>query len=158
MGRSDLLLGLRDRRIGKMQERRLDQRQHDEHVHRDVTRQPGGADLFGEPHPPKNLHAARIHALHLGQELRCLLLFDQRAANAAQAEVDREREPDRAGTDDKDLGIHSLFYSTLSVVVPAKAGRPITTEPRSMSHPPSLIARQGVWVPAFAGTTPNVYR
>jgi len=104
--RSDLLLGLRDRRIGKLEERRLNQRQHDEHIHRDVAREPGGADLFGEPHAPENLHAARIHALHLGEELRRLFLLDEHATHTAQAEIDREREPNRAGTNDEDLGIH----------------------------------------------------
>ena len=41
-----------------------------------------------------------------GQQLRRALLLDQRAAHAAPAEVDGERQPDRAGADDENLGVH----------------------------------------------------
>ena len=67
-------------------------------------RQPGGADFLGEPHAPVDFHGARVAALHLRQELRRVLLLDQHAAHAAPAEIDGERQPDRAGADDENLG------------------------------------------------------
>ena len=90
-----------------MQERRLDQREHDEHVHRAARRQAGRAHFLRDSHAPVDLHAAGIAALHLGEELRRLLLLDDGASNAAQAEIDGERQAGRAGTDDENLGVHS---------------------------------------------------
>ena len=86
-----------------MQQRRIDQRRDDEHVHRAIGRKAGSADPVGDPHPPIDLHGARVATLHLRQELRSILLLDQRAADAALSERDRERQPDRPGSDDENL-------------------------------------------------------
>ena len=64
-------------------------------------RQAGGADAVGKPHAAEDFHGAGVAPLHLGQELRCLLLLDQRAAHAAHAEIDGERQPHRTGADDQ---------------------------------------------------------
>src|SRR6266850_718880 len=106
------------RRVGKMQERRLNQREDDEHVHRDVLAQAGGADLVRDSHAPEDFHGARIASLHLRQELRRFLLLDQRAAHAAPAEIDGERKADRTAADDEYLLVHRP-YSAL----PATRGR-----------------------------------
>ena len=100
---ADLCLRLRHRRIRQVQKRRLDQRRDDEHVHRRIAREAGVADFFRQPEPAINLHGAGVAALHLGQELRRVLLLDQDAAHATPAEVDRERQADRAGADNDDL-------------------------------------------------------
>ena len=101
----DLLLGLGNRWIGQAQERRFDQRGDDEHIHRAVRREAGGADALGKAHPAEHFHGAGIAALHLGQELRRLLLLDQHARDAAHAEINRERQPDGTGADNEDLGV-----------------------------------------------------
>ena len=92
-----------------MQQRRLVQRAHDVHVHRHVRRQAGGAHFRREAHAAEDLHGARVAALHLRQELRLGLALDERAAHAALAEVDGEREPDRPGADDQNFGIDRLI-------------------------------------------------
>jgi hypothetical protein len=102
----DLLLRLRDRGIGQMEQRRLGQRGDDEHIHRHVRRQAGGAEPLGQPHAAEDFHGARVAALHLGQPLRRVLALDQQAADAAPAEVDGERQPHRPGADDKNLSVH----------------------------------------------------
>src|SRR5437870_1177377 len=76
-------------------------------VHRRVAVQPGGADLPCETHAPEDFHRAGVPALHLGKELRRFLALDQRAAHALLAEIDGERQSDRPGADDQDLGIRS---------------------------------------------------
>src|SRR3989441_8964497 len=97
-----------------MQERGLGQRQDDEHVHRDVVAQAGGADLVDDSHAPEDFHGARIAPFHLRQELRRFLLLDQRAAHPAHAEIDGERKTDRAAADDERLRVHRA-YSALSI-------------------------------------------
>ena len=57
------------------------------------------------PHAPVDLHGAGVAPLHLRQKLRRVLLLDQRAAHAAAAKIDGEREPDRAGADNDDLRV-----------------------------------------------------
>ena len=63
-----------------------------------------GTNFFREAQPPKDLHGAGVAALHLGQELRRFLLFDQNTANAAPAEIERQGQADRTGADDENLG------------------------------------------------------
>ncbi len=88
-----------------MQQRRLQDRGDDEHVHRAFRRQAGGADAVGEPHAAEDFHGPGVAALHLGQELRRLLLLDERAAHAAHAEIDGEGEPHRPRADDQNVRI-----------------------------------------------------
>src|SRR3989442_10378888 len=102
------------RRVGQVQEWGLGQRQDDEHVHRNVVAQAGGADLVDDSHAPEDFHGARIASLHLRQELRRFLLLDQRAAHAAPAEIDGERKTDRTAADDERLRVHRA-YSALSI-------------------------------------------
>src|SRR5207249_3111061 len=94
------------RRVGQVQEWGLGQRQDDEHVHRNVVAQAGGADLVDDSHAPEDFHGARIASLHLRQELRRFVLLDQRAAHAAPAEIDGERKTDRTAADDERLRVH----------------------------------------------------
>jgi hypothetical protein len=89
-------------------ERRLDEREHDEHVHGNVGREAGGAHFLGEPHAPVDLHGARVAALHLGKELRRLLLLDERDADAFLSERHRQREPGRARPDHENLRVAHL--------------------------------------------------
>ena len=97
-----------------MQQRRLDQiGEHDEHVHRHVGRQADGADAVGQPHAPIDFHGARVGALHLRQEQRRFLLLDERAAHAAHAEIDGEREPGRTGAGNDDLCVHGPFLNPI---------------------------------------------
>src|SRR5436190_8169681 len=103
----DLALGFGHRRIRQAQQRRLVHRQDHVDIHRRVAVQPGRADLAGETHAPEDFHRAGVAALHLGEELRRFLALDQRAAHAFLAEVDGERQSDRPGADDQDLGIRS---------------------------------------------------
>ena len=102
----DLALRRRDRRVGQVQQRRLQDRGDDEDVHRALRRQAGGADAVGEPHAAVDFHGAGVAPLHLGQELRGLLLLDQGAAYAAQAEIDGEGQAHRTGADDQNVRIH----------------------------------------------------
>ncbi len=88
-----------------MEQRRFQDRGDDEHVHRAFRRQAGGADAVGKSHAAEDFHGPRVAALHLGQELRRLLLLDERAAHAAHAEIDGEGEPDRPGADDQNVRI-----------------------------------------------------
>ena len=71
------------------------------------ARQSGGADFFRQPHAPVDFHGARVAPFHLRQELRRFLLLDQRAGNAAQAEIDGQGQSGRAGADDEDGSIHN---------------------------------------------------
>jgi hypothetical protein len=102
-----------------MQERRLDERGDDEYVHRALCRQAGRADALGKAHAAEHFHGPGIAALHLGQELRRLLLLDQRAGDAAHTEIDRKHQPDRTGADNEDLRVdhgdplsHGLMISS----------------------------------------------
>jgi hypothetical protein len=90
-----------------MHQRRLDERQHDEDVHGTVGGKPGSANLFRNPHAPVDFHGAGIAALHLGKELRRLLLLDDRAAHPAAAEIDGERQACGSRADDENLRVHS---------------------------------------------------
>ena len=103
--RRNLGLRLCDRRVRQMQQRRLDQRGDDEHIHRHVAREAGIADFLRDAEPAVDLHGAGVAPLHLGQKLRRVLLLEQDAAHAAAAKIDGEREPDRAGADNDDLRV-----------------------------------------------------
>ena len=107
VARRDQRFRFGDRRIGKMQKRRLDQRQHDEHVHRTMARQAGLANAIHNSDAPVDLHRAGIAALHLGQELRRVFLLDDRASHAAASEIDGKRQARGTGADDENLGIHA---------------------------------------------------
>ena len=96
VGRRDLGLERLDRRVLLVEQRRVDQvGEHDEHVHRHVGRQSGGADAVGQPHAPIDFHGTRIGALHLRQEQRRFLLLEQHAA-ARRACRDRRRASGRS--------------------------------------------------------------
>src|SRR6266853_3358086 len=97
-----------------MQEGRLNQREDDEHVHRDVVAQAGGADLVGDSHAPEDFHGARIASFHLRQELGRFLLLDQRAAHAAPAEIDGKRKADWAAADHQYLCFHRPYSALRS--------------------------------------------
>ena len=60
-----------------------------------------------EAEPAVDFHGAGVAALHLGQELRRLFLLEEGAAHAALAEIDGERQADRAGADDENLCIQT---------------------------------------------------
>src|SRR5262249_61910410 len=77
----------------------------DEDVHWAMGWQTGGADAVCEPHAAEDFHRAGIASLHLGKELRRFLLLDKRTAHAAQPQIDRKGQPDRARADDENLGV-----------------------------------------------------
>ena len=69
-----------------------------------VARQAGIADFFGNAQAAVDFHGAGVAALHF-RELDCsFVALDQRAAHAALAEVERQRQADRPGADDQDIG------------------------------------------------------
>src|SRR5262252_1647147 len=70
-----------------------------------MRRQPRGTDAVREPHAAEDFHGAGIAPFHLGKELRRFLLLDERTGHAAQAEIDRERQPDRTRADDENLRV-----------------------------------------------------
>src|SRR5713101_9728860 len=88
-----------------VKERRFDDRSDDEDVHWAMGRQAGGTDAICEPHASEDFHGAGIASLHLGKELRRFLLLDERTAHAAQPQIDRKDQPDRARADDENLGV-----------------------------------------------------
>src|SRR5262249_22293433 len=92
-------------------------------------REPGVANLPGEAHAPIDLHAARVDALHLWQELRRFLLLDDGAAYTAQTEIDREREAGWSGPDNEYLSIHAASCSSGLV--------PTNTQSRAWMSPSS---------------------
>ena len=120
----DLGPRLRHRRIRQVQERRLVHGEHDEDVHGDAAVEPGRADLLGKAHAPIDLHGAGVAALHLGQELGRLLLLDEGAADALEAERDGERQPDRPCPDDQNLRVGHSF--TCCVRSPAARWRRVS--------------------------------
>ena len=61
---------------------------------------PDGKDRFDDPEVLEDLERSRVTAFHLGQKCRRVFALDQRARNAAQAEVDRERHADRTTAGD----------------------------------------------------------
>ena len=108
--RRDLSPGLGHRRIFQPQEWRAIERQRDVDIHRHVAGQPGRPNLLRQPHPPEDLHRPGVAPFHFRQELRGGLFLDHRAADAAAAEVDGQRESDRAGADDQDIGGETMRH------------------------------------------------
>src|SRR5437879_4743005 len=108
--RCDLLLRLCDGWIWEMEERRLDEGEHDEYVHRAMRRERGGAHPLRNAHAAVYLHGARIAAFHFWKELRRLLLLDDHGAYAAQAEIDGKRQAGRASPDNEHLGVHDALH------------------------------------------------
>src|SRR5262245_13152841 len=107
LGYGDLRLRLSDRRMRMGHQWRVDQRQHDEDVHRTMGGKAGGANFVDDAHAPVDLHGAGVAALHLRQKLRRLLLLDDDRAHTAQSEVDGERQAGRARTNNENLCVHS---------------------------------------------------
>ena len=106
MARRDLLLGVVDGRIGQVQQRRLDQRKNQEHVHRHpapaspprgFSRQARAAGRFP--------WSARCSA---PSSATCAARFSARpACSARRAGRDRPPgQPDRPGADDENVGVH----------------------------------------------------
>ena len=58
-------------------------------------------DLFGNAPAPAELDGADAGRKHLGIDDLAVALLDQQARHAAPAEIEREREPDRAAADDE---------------------------------------------------------
>lgn len=89
-----------------MQQRRLNQRRDNEHVHGRVTRETGVADFLRDAQPTVNFHGSGIAALHLGQELRGVFLLKQDAVHPAATKIDSERKPYWTSANNNDLSIH----------------------------------------------------
>ena len=104
VARGDFGFGASDRRVRKMRDRRAGHGWRQENVHRRVARQAGIADFFGDAEAAVDFHRAGVAALHFGELDRGFVAFDQRAAHAALAEVERQRQADGAGADDQDIG------------------------------------------------------
>ena len=89
---------------GQVDQRRIGHRRGEKDVHRRLARQPRGADRIGDAQATVDLHRAAVAALHLGQLDGGCVALDERAADAALAQVEGEGEADRARADDEDLG------------------------------------------------------
>ena len=125
-------LGLRHRGMRHLEQRRPHQVEQQIGVHRPVRRIAGGADRLGNAEAAENLHRPRIAALHLRVAERRVVLLDQRAADAALAEIDGERQSDRPGPDDEHLRIHS--YPLVAIAWTVRVRR-TTPRCRSRSFP-----------------------
>ena len=103
----DFGLRLRNRRVGKMQQRRLNQGRDDKYVHRAIARKSGSANFIRNSHPAIDFHGAGVAPLHFRKKLRGCFLLKQYATHASPAQVDCERQPDGASADDENLRIQS---------------------------------------------------
>ena len=138
-------LGLRHGRMGHLEQRRPHQVEQQIGVHRPVRRIARRAHGLGEAEAAENLHRPRIAALHFRIAERRVVLLDQRAADAAPAEIDGERQADRPGPDDEHLGIHSRPFAAQARAEPTAPFR------RSISFPrPATECR------ATAGHAPGI--
>jgi len=90
-----------------MHQRRLDEGQHDEDVHRTMRGKAGGANFVDDAHAPIDFHGTGVAALHFGKKLRGILLLNDHRAHAAQSEVDGERQAGRTRSDNENLCVHS---------------------------------------------------
>src|SRR5262249_35056400 len=70
-----------------------------------MRRQPRGTKAVREPHAAGDFHGAGNAPFPLGEELRRFLLLYERGGHDAQAEIDRERQPDRTRADDENLRV-----------------------------------------------------
>src|SRR5580704_7415457 len=93
--------------MAHLEQRRPHEIEHQIGVHRPVRRISRSAHGIGETEATENLHRSRITALHFWVAERRIVLLDQDAADAALAEIDAERQPDRAGPDDKNFRVHT---------------------------------------------------
>ena len=96
-----LLLPVRHRGVGQMQDGWFGQLVDDEHIHRCLTRIAGIADALGKAEAAIDFHRARIATLHLGQLAGRCLLFHQHALHAASRQVDGQCQADRPGAHDQ---------------------------------------------------------
>jgi hypothetical protein len=103
-------LGLRHRGVRHLEQRRPHQVEQQIGVHRPVRRVSGGTDGLGNAEAAEDFHRPRIAALHLRIAERRVVLLHQRAADAAFAEIDGERQPDRTSPNDENLRIHSILF------------------------------------------------
>ena len=115
VARARLGLAGGDRRIGQMQDRRIDKAGDDEDVHRHVAEAAGRADFLGQPHAAEELHGARVAALHLGPLPAGVIALDEDALHAALREVDREGQADRTRPDDQHIGVEYLVHCFVSL-------------------------------------------
>ena len=105
IGRADVRFRLGHGRIRQPQQRRPGEIENDVDIHRDVAAQARGADLLRQAHAPVDFHGPRVDAFHFRQERRLVLPLDQRASDAALAEVDGKRQADGACADDQNLRV-----------------------------------------------------
>ena len=112
----DLGLAGRDRRIGQMQDRRIDKAGDDEDVHRHVAEAAGRAYFLGQPHAAEDLHGARVAALHLGPlpagrrcARRACTVTPRRARSIARV------RPTGPAADDQHIGIVRVVHRFVSL-------------------------------------------
>ena len=65
----------------------------------------GVADLLRDAEPTVDLHGAGVTPLHLGEELGRFFLFEENAADAATAKIDRQRQANGSRAHNDDLGV-----------------------------------------------------
>src|SRR5262245_5681540 len=106
-----------------------------------MGRQAGGAHFLDDAHAPVDFHGARVAALHLRQLGGRRFLLDEGRAHAAPAEFERQREPDRTGTDDKHLGIQAPRPPS----PPAKRGLYRVLRFANIRSPPGCRLRTFPW-------------
>ena len=75
---------------------------HERHIEWIIRRERAAVHGVGDAPAPAELHGADIHLVHLRGDDRAVALLDQRAGNAAPAELACKREPDWSAADDQD--------------------------------------------------------
>src|SRR6266550_3174589 len=73
---------------------------HECHIERIVWRERARVHRLRDAPPPAKLHGADVHLVHLRRDDRAVALLDQRARNAAPAELSRKGKPNWSTTDD----------------------------------------------------------
>ena len=108
----------------------------DEHdIHRVVRREWTVLYGFGNAPAPAEFHGPDVHLVHFRGRNRAVSLLNERAGNAAPAELDRERKTHRAASDNqhRGLGIHGL---------------------NTPAHPLRNVSAQHLTMGRMAGSTP----
>jgi hypothetical protein len=75
-----------------------------------TIREKGGAsafsDLISESDTPEHLHCPGVTPFHLGKESRLVLLLNQNTADAAVAEIERQRQSNQPCPHNNNLRLH----------------------------------------------------